>query len=111
MEMIFVESRFKGKLSEEFVKRIYNEIKSMEMKIVINDSKTGKSFNKTLENDKADQLFEVPDTSKEERTEMVVVRSFDINRPSLFAFALSSLSSVKRIPFLYKKIKTEIIKD
>ena len=29
----------------------------MEMKIVINDSKTGKSFNKTLENDKADQLF------------------------------------------------------
>ncbi|MCL4362494.1 MAG: translation initiation factor IF-2 subunit gamma [Candidatus Parvarchaeota archaeon] len=25
--------------------------------------------------------FEVPDTSKEERTEMVVVRSFDINRP------------------------------
>ncbi len=29
----------------------------MEMKIVINDSKTGKSFNKTLESDKADQLF------------------------------------------------------
>jgi small subunit ribosomal protein S6e len=29
----------------------------MEIKIVINDSKTGKSFNKTLENDKSDQLF------------------------------------------------------
>ncbi len=29
----------------------------MEMKIVINDSKTGKSYNKTLEGDKADQLF------------------------------------------------------
>ncbi|MCL4398429.1 MAG: 30S ribosomal protein S6e [Candidatus Parvarchaeota archaeon] len=29
----------------------------MEIKIVINDSKTGKSFNKTLESDKADQLF------------------------------------------------------
>ncbi len=29
----------------------------MEMKIVINDSKTGKSFNKTLESDKVDQLF------------------------------------------------------
>ncbi|MCL4375913.1 30S ribosomal protein S6e [Candidatus Parvarchaeota archaeon] len=29
----------------------------MEIKIVINDAKTGKSFNKTLENDKADQLF------------------------------------------------------
>ncbi|MGC8533216.1 MAG: S6e family ribosomal protein [Candidatus Parvarchaeum sp.] len=29
----------------------------MEMKIVINDSKTGRSFNKTLESDKADQLF------------------------------------------------------
>ena len=29
----------------------------MEIKIVINDSKTGKSFNKTLESDKVDQLF------------------------------------------------------
>ena len=29
----------------------------MEIKIVINDSKTGKSFNKILESDKVDQLF------------------------------------------------------
>ncbi|MCL4398428.1 MAG: diphthamide synthesis protein [Candidatus Parvarchaeota archaeon] len=28
MEMIFVESRFRGKLSDEFVKRIYDEIKA-----------------------------------------------------------------------------------
>ena len=29
----------------------------MEIKIVINDPKTGKSFNKTVESEKADQLF------------------------------------------------------
>ena len=29
----------------------------MEIKIVINDPKTGKSFNKSLDSEKADQLF------------------------------------------------------